>query len=153
MVYTGPHALTDVDEVTGVTVGKMVLSPTRTYLPIVTRLLRDYRPKLKGLIHCTGGGQAKCMKFVDGVHVIKDTLFETPRLFELIQAASGTSWEEMYQVFNMGNLLEVFTDETTAQAVMDIATELGVEARVIGRVEAAETNRLTIRSAHGEFVY
>ncbi|MEM7037156.1 MAG: AIR synthase related protein, partial [Bacteroidota bacterium] len=153
LVYSGPHALTDVDAVTGVTVGKMVLSPTRTYLPVMMKVFAEYRDRLNGIIHCTGGGQAKCMKFVEGVHVIKDNIFDTPRLFELIQAASGTSWEEMYQVFNMGNLLELFTDESTARGIIDIATSFGIEAQIIGRVEAAETNRLTIRSAHGEFVY
>ncbi|MEM0998654.1 MAG: AIR synthase related protein [Bacteroidota bacterium] len=153
LVYTGPYRLTEVDEVTGITVGKLVLSPTRTYLPVMMKLFAEYRDHLSGLIHCTGGAQTKCLKFMDQGHVIKDNLFPIPRLFELIQRASGTTWREMYQVFNMGHLLEIFTDESTARAVIDIATEFGVEARIIGRVEAAESPSLTILNHDRSYHY
>jgi phosphoribosylformylglycinamidine cyclo-ligase len=146
LVYSGPHALTEVDAVTGMTIGKMVLSPTRTYLPLAQKMFQEFRPKLKGIIHCTGGGQTKVLKFTERHHIIKDNLFETPRLFELIQRASGASGSEMYRVFNMGHLLEVYTDEVTAAALMEMARGFGIEARIVGRVEASETRKLTIQA-------
>ncbi|HHG84907.1 MAG TPA: phosphoribosylformylglycinamidine cyclo-ligase [Bacteroidetes bacterium] len=151
LVYSGPFRLTDIDEVTGIPIGKMVLSPTRTFLPVMMRIFTEYRPKLAGIIHNTGGAQTKCLKFMERGHVIKDNLFDTPRLFQLIQESSATDWKEMYEVFNMGNLLEIFTDESTAKGIIEIARELGVEARVIGRVEDASGKRLTVRSAAGVF--
>jgi phosphoribosylformylglycinamidine cyclo-ligase len=153
LVYTGPHRLTDVDQVTGQTIGKMVLSPTRTYLPLAARMFASYRDKIKAVIHCTGGGQTKVLKFAHSGHIIKDNLFATPRLFELIQAASGSSGHEMYKVFNMGHLLEVYTDEVTAKALIDLARSFNIEAQVIGRVEAAPAARLTLMSALGTFEY
>ena len=153
LVYAGPHMVTDLDPVTGVTMGKLVLSPTRTYMPIVVKALAEYRDQLHGMIHCSGGAQTKVLKFVEGVHIIKDDLFETPRLFSLIQEASGTSWEEMYRVFNMGHRLEAYTDEATAKGLIDIAAEFDVEAKVVGRVEGDAGRKLTIRTAAGEFIY
>lgn len=149
LVYTGPHRLTDIDLVTGVTVGKLVLGATRTYLPPMLRVLREYGPQLHGLIHCTGGGQTKVMKFAQGVHIVKDDLLPTPQLFRLIQSASKTAWREMYQVFNMGHLLEVYTDATTAQGILAIAAEYGIAAKVIGRVEAHADPSACSLALHG----
>jgi phosphoribosylformylglycinamidine cyclo-ligase len=155
LVYSGPYRLTDLDPETGVTMGKLVLSPTRTYLPIMMQILKAYRSELKGLIHCTGGGQTKVLKFVDGVHIIKDQLLPIPRLFRAIQAASGTTWREMYQVFNMGHLLEIYTDAATANGIMEIARSFGVDAQVIGHVEAAAggRNALTLMGPEGLLRY
>ncbi len=153
LVYTGPHRLTDVDHVTKQTIGKMVLSPTRTYLPLATQMFASYRDKIKAVIHCTGGGQTKVLKFAHSGHIIKDNLFATPRLFELIQAASGASGREMYKVFNMGHLLEVYTDEVTAKELIDLARSFNIDAQVIGRVETAPAAKLTLQSAIGTFEY
>lgn len=153
LAYTGPFQVTDVDEVLHIPMGKMVLSPTRTYLPLVVPILKQFRSQIHGMIHCSGGAQTKCLKFVENVHIIKDNLFATPRLFELIQTHSGTSWEEMYQVFNMGHRLEMYVPESIASELIDIAASFNVPAQIIGRVEAFEGKKLTIRSAAGEFVY
>ncbi len=153
LVYSGPHKLTDVDEVTGMTIGKMVLSPTRTYLPLLKQMLKSHSKAIKGMIHCTGGSQAKVLKFMDKGLVIKDNLFETPRLFDLIQKASGTNWSEMYKVFNMGNLLEVYTDETSAKEMIEMAAALKIDAQIIGRVEASDKTELQITSKEGSFHY
>lgn len=153
LAYSGPYQVTDIDEVTKVPMGKLVLSPTRTYLPILVKVFQEFPTKLNGMIHCSGGAQTKCLKFVDSVHIIKDNLFDTPRLFELIQSCSGTSWEEMYRVFNMGHRLEIYTDEATASGISDIANSFGVEAQIVGRVVASPKNKLTIQSHHGQFTY
>ncbi len=153
LVFAGPYQVTDIDPVLGIPVGKMVLSPTRTYLPILVKVLAEYRSQIHGMIHCSGGAQTKCLKFVDQVHIVKDNLFETPRLFELIQKHSGTSWEEMYRVFNMGHRLEIYTDEQTANGIKDICNEFAVEAQIIGYVEASEGTSLTIKSTAGTFNY
>lgn len=153
LVYTGPHRLTEVDVVTGMTIGKMVLSPTRTYLPLVDQMLQLYRDKIGAIIHCTGGGQTKVLKFATQGHIVKDNLFATPRLFELIQMASGAGGQEMYKVFNMGHLLEVYTDEATAQALIQLADSFKIRAQVIGRVEPSETAKLSIYSMLGEFEF
>lgn len=153
LVYSGPHLLTEVDAVTGVTVGKLVLSPTRTYLPLAKRMFAEYLDKIGAVIHCTGGGQTKVLKFMDRGHVVKDNLFSRPRLFELIQAASGADDREMYRVFNMGHLLEVYTDEATAKALIDMAAEYKIDARVIGRVEEAEDRRVSVHAPSGVVSY
>ena len=153
LVFAGPYQVTDIDPVLNIPVGKMVLSPTRTYLPVLTRVLSQYRPKINGMIHCSGGAQTKCLKFVDNVHIVKDKLFQTPRLFQLIQKCSGTSWEEMYRVFNMGHRLEIYTDESTAAGIKDICSELGVDAQLVGYVEAAEGRHLTIKADSGTYTY
>jgi phosphoribosylformylglycinamidine cyclo-ligase len=149
LVYTGQHRLTDIDPVTGVTVGKLVLAPTRTYLPPMLRILAEYGPQLHGMIHCTGGGQTKVMKFAQGVHIVKDNLLPTPRLFELIHTASQTAWREMYQVFNMGHLLEIYTDPASAQGILDIAAAYGITAKVIGRVETNVDPQACTLALHG----
>ena len=153
LAYTGPFQVTDIDEVLNIPVGKMVLSPTRTYLPILVPIFQHHRSAIHGIIHCSGGAQTKCLKFVDNVHIIKDNLFPTPRLFDLIQTHSGTSWDEMYRVFNMGHRLEMYVEESSAEELIGIAGEFGVNAQVVGRVEAAEQKQLTIQSAAGTFTY
>lgn len=152
LAYAGPHILTETREDMPLPVGKMLLSPTRTYLPIMKKVLGEHFDQINGLIHCTGGGQTKCLKFVEGIHVIKDNLFDTPPLFQLIQAASGATWQEMYKVFNMGHRLEVYTNPETAQAVIETAAEFGVEGKIIGKCESAEQNRLTLMGEE-EIVY
>jgi phosphoribosylformylglycinamidine cyclo-ligase len=153
LVYSGSYRLTDRNEETGLTMGQLVLSPTRTYAPVVKAILEEHRPHLHGLVHCSGGGQTKVLHFTDQVHIIKDNLFPVPPLFRIIQEESGTDWKEMYKVFNMGHRLEMYVSEQYAQALIDIAASFGVEAQVVGRVEASEANHLTIRSPHGEFSY
>ena len=140
VVYTGSRSLTETITVDGreTTVGKLVLSPTRTYLPVLKRLLGELPGEIAGLIHCTGGAQTKVIKFIDKVRVVKDSLFPVPPLFELIRKESGTDWRETYQVFNMGHRLEVYLAPERAQTVIDIAASFGIEARVVGYVEAAE---------------
>jgi len=153
LAYSGPFSLTDPTEVPGVNAGQMVLAPTRTYAPIIKTLLKDYRPNIHGLIHCSGGGQTKVLHFVDKLHIIKDNLFDTPPLFRMIQQASGTDWHEMYKVFNMGHRMEVYTDEKTAEALIDISRSFGVEAKTIGRVDVSQNKRMTINSAFGVFKF
>ncbi len=153
LVYSGTFGLTDPTDVEGVNAGQMVLAPTRTYAPIIKTLLKEYRLKINGLIHCSGGGQTKVLNFVDKLHIIKDKLFDTPPLFKMIQQASGTDWHEMYKVFNMGHRMEVYTDENTAKALIEISKSFGVEAQVVGRVEKSENKQLTILSEAGSFLY
>ena len=147
VVYLGNHRLTDEFTADGFTqtIGKLLLSPTRTYAPVIKHLLESMPEVVKGLIHCSGGGQTKCMKYLPGsMHIIKDNLFPVPPVFELIQHNSGADNREMYQVFNMGHRMEIFTTEAAAPAVMDIATAMGVEARIIGRVAASNQKKLTL---------
>ena len=147
VVYLGNHRLTDEFTADGFTqtIGKLLLSPTRTYAPVIKHLLASMPEVVKGLIHCSGGGQTKCMKYLPGnMHIIKDNLFPVPPVFELIQHNSGADNREMYQVFNMGHRMEIFTTEAAAPAVMDIATAMGVEARIIGRVAASNQKKLTL---------
>ncbi len=153
LAYSGSMDLTTPVEGTPLDAGKLVLSPTRTYAPVIRRLLDLMRPEIHGMVHCTGGAQTKVMHFVENLHVIKDNLFPTPPLFRLIQEQSGTDWKEMYKVFNMGHRMEIYTSADHAGEVMDVARSFGIEARVIGRVEAADSNRLTIKSEHGLFEY
>lgn len=133
--------------------GKLVLSPTRTYAPVVKAILTEHRTKIKGLVHCSGGGQTKVMHFVENVHVIKDDLFELPPLFKMIKEQSGTDWKEMYKVFNMGHRMEIYTDKKTAEKIIEISKSFHIDAKIIGRVEASEKNKLTIQSAFGTFEY
>lgn len=153
LVYSGPMRLTDPSAVEGVNAGKLVLSPTRTYAPVIRRVLEAMRPAIHGMVHCSGGGQTKIMHFIDNLHVIKDSLFPVPPLFELIQKSSGTPWEEMYRVFNMGHRMELYVSPGEAQAIIDIATGFNLDARIVGRCEASSSRRLTIRTAHGDFLY
>ena len=133
--------------------GKLVLSPTRTYAPIIKAILSKYRSAIHGMIHCSGGAQTKVLHFLDRYHVIKDSLFDTPLLFRLIQEQSHTSWQEMYKVFNMGHRMELYVPENIAQLLIAISESFGVPAKVIGRVEEAPTKQVTIKSAHGELSY
>ena len=153
LVYSGGVRLTD--EVSGVPMnaGKLVLSPTRTYAPVVKKLLDEMRNKVHGMVHCSGGAQTKVMHFVENKHVIKDNLFPVPPLFDLIQKESGTDWAEMYKVFNMGHRLEVYLAPEDAQRVIEISESMGIPAKIIGRVEDADQNKLTIISEKGKFVY
>ncbi len=153
LVYSGSVKLTDMVEGTPLDAGKLVLSPTRTYAPVIKKILEEMRPDIHGMVHCTGGAQTKVMHFVHGKHVVKDNLFPTPPLFALIQRESGTDWKEMYKVFNMGHRMEIYLSPDKAQKVIDIAGEFGIDARIVGRVEDAAQNRLTIVSEHGTFEY
>lgn len=149
LVYSGSYSLTDVIEEVGVTTGKLVLSPTRTYAPIVTKILRECRSTVKGMIHCTGGAQTKVLHFVDNVHIIKDNMFDVPPLFKIIQQESGTPWQDMYKVFNMGHRMEIYVEPKDAEQIIAISNSFGVDAQIIGRVEESETKKLTIK-AQGE---
>jgi phosphoribosylformylglycinamidine cyclo-ligase len=133
--------------------GKLVLSPTRTYAPIIKEILKAHRRHIDGMVHCSGGAQTKVLHFVDNMHIIKDNLFPVPPLFRIIQEQSHTSWEEMYKVFNMGHRLEIYVRPEIAADIIAIATHFNVEAQIIGRCEAATSKKLTIRSEAGEYVY
>ena len=153
LVYSGSRRLTDIVEGTGLTAGQLVLSPTRTYAHVIKRLLSEMRPAIDGMIHCTGGAQTKVMHFVEGKHVIKDNLFPTPPLFSLIREESGTPWSEMYKVFNMGHRMEIYVAPEHAEQVIAISESFGIPARIVGRVEEAPSNRLTIIGEGGTFEY
>ena len=153
LIYSGTKDLLDTVDGTDLTAGKLVLSPTRTYAPVIRRLLQEMRGEIHGMVHCTGGAQTKVMHFVENKHVIKDNMFPLPPLFKLIQEQSGTDWAEMYKVFNMGSRMEVYLPSDKAGMVIDIAREFNIDARIIGRVEDAPANSLTIRSEFGEFRY
>ena len=153
LVYSGGKQLLDSVDGTPVDAGRLVLSPTRTYAPVIKRVLDELRPRIHGMVHCTGGAQTKVLHFVENKHVVKDNLLPIPPLFRLIQEQSGTDWREMYQVFNMGHRMEIYVNPADAPAVIDIARSFGIEAQVIGHVEDAASNRLTIISEHGTFEY
>lgn len=153
LAYCGQVSLTDPVEGAPLCAGKLVLSPTRTYAPVIKELLREMRPAIHGMVHCTGGAQTKVMHFVENKHVIKDNLFPVPPLFALIQKQSGTDWKEMYKVFNMGHRMEIYVAPSDARKVMDIVGRFGIESRIVGRVENAPANRLTITSEFGTFEY
>jgi phosphoribosylformylglycinamidine cyclo-ligase len=151
LVYSGNLRLTEQIEGLGVDAGQLVLSPTRTYAPVIKSLLDKFRSQIHGMVHCSGGGQTKVMHFTNH-RVIKDNLFPVPALFRIIQEQSGTSWKEMYQVFNMGHRMELYVPENIASQIIDIASGFDIEGRVIGRVEEGP-KQLVIKSALGEFVY
>jgi len=153
LVFSGKYKLTDKVEGAPIDAGKLVLSPTRTYAPIVAEVLRQHRNNIHGMVHCSGGAQTKVLHFVNNVHVIKDNLFDIPPLFRIIHEESGTDWKEMYKVFNMGHRMEVYLPEEFAQEVIDISESFGVAAKIIGRVEGANQKQATIKSEFGEFVY
>ena len=153
LVYSGSKKLTDTLADLRVDVGKLVLSPTRTYAPIIKGILEKYRSNVHGMVHCSGGAQTKVLHFVDDVHVIKDNLFDIQPLFELIQKESNTDWKEMYKVFNMGHRMELYVPSEIADSIIAISNSFGVEAKVIGRVEANAGKKLTIKSPFGEFIY
>ena len=153
LVYSGGLNLTDKVEGSPLDAGKLVLSPTRTYAPVVKKLLDALRPQIHGMVHCSGGAQTKILHFVDGVHVIKDNLFPIPPLFRTIQEQSKTEWKEMYKVFNMGHRMEIYLAPEDAQRVIEISESWGIPARIVGRVEDADKNHLTIISEKGTFEY
>jgi phosphoribosylformylglycinamidine cyclo-ligase len=153
LVYSGNYQVRDVYENLPANVGKLVLSPTRTYAPIIKAVLQEHRGDISGMVHCSGGAQTKVMHFVDKVHVIKDNLFDTPPLFRMIQEQSKTDWKEMYKVFNMGHRMEIYTTEAAAEKIIAISESFGVEAKVVGRVERAAEKKLTINSKHGNFTW
>lgn len=156
LVYSGSKLLTDkikIDSQTEVTAGKLVLSPTRTYAPILKKFFDNGIHDIDGIVHCSGGAQTKVLHFVDDVHIIKDQLFDCPPLFELIQSESNTPWQEMYKVFNMGHRMEVYTTESRAQELINISKSFNVDAKIIGRVEESNSKKLTIISQFGTFTY
>ena len=153
LVYSGQIGLTDTIPGVPVDAGKLVLSPTRTYAPVVKKMLDAMRHKIHGMVHCSGGAQTKVMHFVTGKHVIKDNLFPIPPLFKLIQEQSGTDWKEMYKVFNMGHRMEIYVSPEDAEALIEISRGFNIDAQIVGRVEDAPENRLTIKSEMGTFEY
>lgn len=153
LVYSGGLKLTDKIEELGIDAGKLVLSPTRTYAPVIKRLLDELRPEIHGMVHCSGGAQTKVLHFTDKVKIIKDNLFDVPPLFRIIKEQSGTDWKEMYKVFNMGHRMEVYLSPENAQKVIEISESFGIPAKIIGRVEASEKNELLIESEFGKFEY
>ncbi|WP_302988122.1 AIR synthase related protein [uncultured Muribaculum sp.] len=153
LVYSGSMSLTDTVKDSPVNAGKLVLSPTRTYAPVVKKVLDTMRSEVHGMIHCSGGAQTKIMHFVNGKHVIKDNLFPIPPLFALIRKESGTEWKEMYKVFNMGHRMEFYVAPENAQKIIEISESMGIPAQIVGRVEDAPENKLTIISEAGKFEY
>lgn len=149
LVYSGSYGLTTMIEEVNMTAGKLVLSPTRTYAPVITKILKECRGAVKGMIHCTGGAQTKVLHFVDNLHIIKDNMFDVPPLFRIIQSESGTPWEDMYKVFNMGHRMEIYVEPKDAQEIIDISKSFGVDAKIIGRVEKSESKSVTL-TANGE---
>lgn len=153
LVYSGSKSLTDTLEGLSIDIGKLVLSPTRTYAPIIKEILERHREDIHGMVHCSGGAQTKVLHFVDDVHIIKDNMFDIPPLFDLIQKESGTGWKEMYKVFNMGHRMELYVSQEIADSLISISESFGVEAKIIGRVESHNGKKLTIKSSYGEFIY
>jgi len=153
LVYSGALKLTDKTEVEGVDAGKMVLSPTRTYAPVIQKVLASHHDKIHGMVHCSGGAQTKVLHFVDNLHIVKDNMFAAPPLFKMIQEQSKTPWHEMYKVFNMGHRMEIYTNAQTAEDVIAISKSFGIDAKIIGHCHAAEGKSLTIKSEFGEFNY
>lgn len=153
LVYTGRYRVTDPVAGTGLDAGRLVLSPTRTYAPVIIEVLNEMRGSIHGMVHCSGGAQTKVLNFVSNIHIVKDNLFPLPPLFRIIQEQSGTPWNEMYRVFNMGHRFEIYTSPEAAARIIEIAESHGVGAGIIGQCEAAPAKKLTIRSEYGEFVY
>ena len=153
LVYSGSQKLTDNIEGSDLDAGKLVLSPTRTYAPIIKAILDKYRSQINGMVHCSGGAQTKVLHFVNDVHVIKDNMFDLPPLFKLIQEESGTDWKEMYKVFNMGHRMELYVPEEIAEDIIAISNSFNVDAQIIGRVEDFKGKKLTINSEFGTYIY
>ena len=153
LVYSGGLNLTDMVQDSPLDAGKLVLSPTRTYAPVVKKLLDALRPQIHGMVHCSGGAQTKILHFVENVHVVKDNMFPIPPLFRTIQEQSGTDWKEMYKVFNCGHRFEVYLPQEYAQQVIDISRSFGIDAQIIGRIEPSDHTHLTIHSQYGVFEY
>ena len=153
LIYSGNVKLTDAVADVSLNAGKLVLSPTRTYAPIIKEILNKFRSQINGMVHCSGGAQTKILHFIDNLHVIKDNLFEVPPLFKLIQEQSNTDWKEMYQVFNCGHRMELYVPQEIANDIIAISSSFNVDAKIIGRVESLSEKKLTIDSIYGEFVY
>ena len=153
LVYSGSRDLTEKLDNISLDVGKLVLSPTRTYAPVISEILKAHRKQIHGMVHCSGGGQTKVLHFIDNLHVVKNNLFDTPPLFELIQAESSTPWQEMYKVFNMGHRMEIYINPKHADDVIEICSSFDLDAKIIGNVESSGKKELTILSEKGEFHY
>jgi len=153
LVYSGNLKLTGPSPVPEIDVGKLLLSPTRTYVPVIKAMFKEYKKQIHGLIHCSGGAQTKVLRFIDKLHVIKDDLFPVQPLFDMIHHQSGTLWKEMYQVFNMGHRMELYVPESIAEALIAVSKSFNVDARIVGRVEAAAAKKLTLSSTYGTFEY
>jgi phosphoribosylformylglycinamidine cyclo-ligase len=153
LIYSGKYRLTDPIEGLNTDAGKLVLSPTRTYAPVIKKILETMRSEIHGMVHCSGGGQTKVMHFIDNMHIIKYNLFPLPTLFHLIHEQSGTAWSEMYKVFNMGHRFEIYTDEKNASEIIRIASEFNLDARIVGHCESSEKKKLTLKTEFGTFEY
>ena len=154
LIYTGSKKFTDPVDGVELNAGKLVLSPTRTYAPIIDKILKQIsRKSIDGIIHCSGGAQTKVLNFVDNLHIVKDDLFEIPPLFKMIQKESGTNWREMYQVFNMGHRMEIYVDNKYADEIISISKSFNVDAKIIGKVEDSDIKKLTISTESGKFIY
>ena len=153
LIYSGSKLLTEKNCDLNINIGKLVLSPTRTYAPIIKDILSKYRNKINGMVHCSGGAQTKILHFIDNLHIIKDNMFDTPPLFKMIQKESSTDWKEMYKVFNMGHRMEIYVNEDIASDIINISKLYNVDSQIIGRVEYSDEKKLTIISKHGEFNY
>ncbi len=153
LIYSGNQSLTSAVENLSIDAGKLVLSPTRTYAPVIVELLKKHRSDINGMIHCSGGGQTKILHFIDNLHVIKDNLFDTPPLFKLIQKESLTPWSQMYRVFNMGHRMELYVNSRHANSIIEICKSFKLDAKLVGRVEQSNSKKLTISSEKGEFIY
>ena len=153
LLYTGNMLLNSETEITGIDAGKLVLSPTRSYAPVIKTILENLRSEIHGMIHCSGGAQTKVLHFINNLHIIKDNLFKTPPLFNLIREQSDTPWEEMYKVFNMGHRMELYVPENIADELIQISQEFDIDARIVGICKSSGTNRVTIHSEHGSFEY
>jgi phosphoribosylformylglycinamidine cyclo-ligase len=153
LVYSGKYKLTDSYPGAEINAGKLVLSPTRTYAPVIIQILKSFRARINGMVHCSGGAQTKVLHFVENVHVIKDNLFEVPPLFKMIKEQSGTDWKEMYKVFNMGHRMEIYTDQGSAEQMISISKSFGVDAKIVGRVEFSTQSQVTVETGSGTFIY
>jgi phosphoribosylformylglycinamidine cyclo-ligase len=153
LVYSGSKNLTDPVENSPIDAGKLVLSPTRTYAPVIKKILDHHRSEIHGMVHCSGGAQTKVLHFVDNVHVVKNNLFPVPPLFKLIQEESSTDWKEMYKVFNMGHRMEIYVSPELADSIIAISNSFGIAAQIVGHVEAFDGKKLTIESPYGTFEY
>ena len=153
LVYSGKMKLTDEIDSLGIDAGKLVLSSTRTYAPVIQRILKKFRNKISGMIHCSGGAQTKVLHFVDNVHIIKDNMFPVPPLFQMIQEQSGTRWKEMYKVFNMGHRFEIYTSSEVAEEIISISKLFNIDAQIVGKVEPFDGKKLTIVSNKGTYFY
>ncbi|MCD4734980.1 MAG: phosphoribosylformylglycinamidine cyclo-ligase [Bacteroidales bacterium] len=153
LVYAGNHSLTDIIDNYGMTAGRFVLSPTRTYAPVLVEIFKELKPKINGIIHCTGGGQTKVLHFIEKIRVIKNNLFDTPEIFRIIKESAGSRWDEMYPVFNMGHRMEIYTDKTSAERMIQIANNFKIEAKIIGYCEGSTNKNLIIETEAGTFYY